>query len=151
MHYGRFWIAYVKCRRRLRRTNLHMQGKWLAAVSETAIEGNAAALAMHQLEVWASKMQRYLKQAFGRKNVRLNVRDTERIVCTEILEASIPSQVFERYLVSRGVAHSFRGKGNPYGHVCKWRSVCIMERKNVKKLWHTYLTEVKEKRTTQGV
>lgn len=52
------------------------------------------------------------------KNACLNVRDTKGIVLHSDLGSQYTSQVFENFLTSRGVIHSFSRKGNPYDNAC---------------------------------
>ena len=46
------------------------------------------------------------------KNACLNVRDTKGIILHSDLGSQNTSQVFEKYLESKGIQHSFSRKGN---------------------------------------
>ena len=52
------------------------------------------------------------------KNACLNVADTEGIILHSDLGSQYTGQVFENYLASRGILHSFSRKGNPYDNAC---------------------------------
>ncbi len=52
------------------------------------------------------------------KNACLNVRDTKGSVLHSGLGSQYTSQVFEKYLESKGIRHSFSHKGNPYDNAC---------------------------------
>ena len=52
------------------------------------------------------------------KNACLNVRDTKGIILHSDLGSQYTSQVFEKYLESKGIQHSFSRKGNPYDNAC---------------------------------
>lgn len=47
------------------------------------------------------------------RNACLNVRDTRGIILHSDLGSQYTSQVFENFLTSRGMVHSFSCKGNP--------------------------------------
>lgn len=48
------------------------------------------------------------------KNACLNVRETEGLILHSDLGSQYTSQIFEKYLASKGIVHSFIRKGNPY-------------------------------------
>ena len=52
------------------------------------------------------------------KNACLNVKDTEGLILHSDLGSQYTSQVFENYLTSKGIVHSFSRKGNPYDNAC---------------------------------
>lgn len=52
------------------------------------------------------------------KNACLNVKKTEGIILHSDLGSQYTSQVFEAYLHSKGMIHSFSRKGNPYNNAC---------------------------------
>ena len=52
------------------------------------------------------------------KNACLNVRDTKGIILHSGLGSQYTSQVFEKYLESKGIQHSFSRKGNLYDNAC---------------------------------
>lgn len=52
------------------------------------------------------------------RNACLNVRNTKGIILQSDLGCQYTSQSFEKYLKSKGIIHSFSGKGNPYDNAC---------------------------------
>ena len=52
------------------------------------------------------------------KNACLNVKETEGIILHSDLGSQYTSHIFEKYLVSKGILHSFSRKGNPYDNAC---------------------------------
>lgn len=52
------------------------------------------------------------------KNACLNIPDTEGIILHSDLGSQYTSDVFENYLQSQGMLHSFSRKGNPYDNAC---------------------------------
>jgi len=52
------------------------------------------------------------------KNACLNVKDTQGIIVHSDLGSQYTSHVFEGYLSSHGMLHSFSRKGNPYDNAC---------------------------------
>ena len=56
-----------------------------------------------------------------------NVADTEGIILHSDLGSQYTGQVFENYLASRGILHSFSRKGNPYACIESFHSVLKKE------------------------
>ncbi len=52
------------------------------------------------------------------KNACLNVKDTKGIILHSDLGTQYTSRLFEDYLYSKEIIHSFSGKGNPYDNAC---------------------------------
>jgi transposase len=52
------------------------------------------------------------------KNACLNIIDTEGIILHSDLGSQYTSDIFEDYLKSQGIQHSFSRKGNPYDNAC---------------------------------
>lgn len=52
------------------------------------------------------------------RNACLNVRDINGIILHSDLGSQYMSQIFEKFLNSRKIQHSFSRKGNPYDNVC---------------------------------
>lgn len=52
------------------------------------------------------------------ENACINVRDTKGIVLHSDLGTQYTSRLFEDYLTSKEILHSFNRKGNPYDNAC---------------------------------
>jgi len=52
------------------------------------------------------------------KTACLNVKNTKGIVLHSDLGTQYTSRIFEEYLASKGIIHSFSRKGNPYDNAC---------------------------------
>lgn len=52
------------------------------------------------------------------QNACLNVKNTANIILQTDLGTQYTSHVFEEYLQSKGIIHSFSRKGNPYDNAC---------------------------------
>ena len=70
------------------------------------------------------------------KNACLHVRDTKGIILHSDLGSQYTSQIFEKYLTSKGVLHSFSRKGNPYDNVCIESFHSILKKEEI--YLHTY-------------
>jgi transposase len=70
------------------------------------------------------------------KNACLNVADTEGIILHSDLGSQYTGQVFENYLASRGILHSFSRKGNPYDNACIESFHSVLKKEEI--YLHTY-------------
>ncbi len=70
------------------------------------------------------------------KNARLNVRDTEGIILHSDLGSQYTSQLFENFLSSRGMIHSFSRKGNLYDNACIESFHSVVKKEEI--YLHTY-------------
>lgn len=52
------------------------------------------------------------------KNACLNIKDTKGIILHSDLGTQYTNRLFEDYLSSKGIIHSFSRKGNPYDNAC---------------------------------
>ncbi|WP_278319692.1 IS3 family transposase [Garciella nitratireducens] len=52
------------------------------------------------------------------KNACLNVKNTKNIILHSDLGTQYTSHIFEDYLFSKGIIHSYSRKGNPYDNAC---------------------------------
>lgn len=77
------------------------------------------------------------------KNACLNVRNTHGILLHSDLGSQYTSQVFESYLHSQGIRHSFSRKGNPYDNACIESFHSVLKKEEV--YLHTY-QDIKEAR-----
>lgn len=75
------------------------------------------------------------------KNACLNVRNTHGILLHSDLGSQYTSQVFESYLHSQGIRHSFSRKGNPYDNACIESFHSVLKKEEV--YLHTY-QDIKE-------
>lgn len=75
------------------------------------------------------------------KNACLNVRNTHGILLHSDLGSQYTSQVFESYLHSQGIRHSFSRKGNPYDNACIESFHSVLKKGEV--YLHTY-QDIKE-------
>ena len=65
------------------------------------------------------------------KNACLNIKDTEGIILHSDLGSQYTSEVFENYLKSRGIQHSFSRKGNPYDNACMESFHSVLKKEEV--------------------
>ena len=65
-----------------------------------------------------------------------NVADTEGIILHSDLGSQYTGQVFENYLASRGILHSFSRKGNPYDNACIESFHSVLKKEEI--YLHTY-------------
>ena len=70
------------------------------------------------------------------KNASLNVRNTKGIILHSDLGSQYTSQVFEAYLRSMGMQHSFSRKGNPYDNACIESFHSVLKKEEI--YLHTY-------------
>lgn len=70
------------------------------------------------------------------KNACLNVKDTTGIILHSDLGSQYTSQIFESYLCSRGMLHSFSRKGNPYDNACIESFHAVLKKEEI--YLHTY-------------
>lgn len=72
------------------------------------------------------------------QNACLNVKSTENIILQSDLGTQYTSHVFENYLQSKGIVHSYSRKGNPYDNACieSFHSVLKKEEVNHKKYYN---------------
>ena len=52
------------------------------------------------------------------KNACLNIKNTRGMILHSDLGSQYTSDIFENYLSSKGIKHSFSRKGNPYDNTC---------------------------------
>ncbi len=78
------------------------------------------------------------------KNACLNARDTEGIILHSDLGSQYTSQVFEKYLDSKGIRHSFSRKGNPYDNACIESFHCVLKKEEI--YLHTYQDSTEARR-----
>ena len=52
------------------------------------------------------------------KNACLNIKNTRGMIFYSDLGSQYTSDIFENYLSSKGIKHSFSRKGNPYDNTC---------------------------------
>lgn len=62
--------------------------------------------------------------------------DTEGIILHSDLGSQYTSQIFEKYLVSKGIVHSFRRKGNPYDNAWMKSFHSVLKKEEI--YLHTY-------------
>ena len=65
------------------------------------------------------------------KNATLNVDNTEGIILHSDLGSQYTSEVFENYLIEKGIKHSFSRKGNPYDNACIESFHSIMKKEEI--------------------
>lgn len=70
------------------------------------------------------------------KNACLNVRETKGGILHSDLGSQYTSQVFETYLSSMGMVHSFSRKGNPYDNACIESFHSVLKKEEI--YLHTY-------------
>ena len=70
------------------------------------------------------------------KNACLNVKDTQGIILHSDLGSQYTSQLFENFLISRGMVHSFSRKGNPYDNACIESFHSVLKKEEI--YLHTY-------------
>lgn len=70
------------------------------------------------------------------KNACLNIRDTRGIILHNDLGSQYTSHKFEKYLVSKGILHSFSRKGNPYDNACMKSFHSVLKKEEID--LHTY-------------
>lgn len=72
------------------------------------------------------------------QNACLNVKSTENIILQSDLGTQYTSHVFENYLQSKGIVHSYSRKGNPYDNACieSFHSVLKKEEVNHQKYYN---------------
>ena len=78
------------------------------------------------------------------KNACLNVADTEGIILHSDLGSQYTGQVFENYLASRGILHSFSRKGNPYDNACIESFHSVLKKEEI--YLHTYQDSAEARR-----
>lgn len=78
------------------------------------------------------------------KNACLNVRNTEGIILHSDLGSQYTSQVFENYLTSKGILHSFSRKGNPYDNACIESFHSVLKKEEI--YLHTYQDSAEARR-----
>ena len=78
------------------------------------------------------------------KNACLNVADTEGIILHSDLGSQYTGQVFENYLASRGILHSFSRKGNPYDNACIESFHSVLKKEEI--YLHTYQDSTEARR-----
>ena len=70
------------------------------------------------------------------KNACLNIRDTKGITLHSDLGSQYTSQIFESYLSSMGLLHSYSRKGNPYDNACIESFHSVLKKEEI--YLHTY-------------
>ncbi len=70
------------------------------------------------------------------RNACLDVRETEGIILHSDLGSQYTSQIFGKYLVSKGMLHSFSRKGNPYDNACIESFHSVLKKEEI--YLHTY-------------
>ena len=65
------------------------------------------------------------------ENACLNVKNTKGIILHSDLGTQYTSHIFEDYLSSKGIIHSFSRKGNPYDNACIESFHSILKRKRL--------------------
>lgn len=78
------------------------------------------------------------------KNACLNVRETEGLILHSDLGSQYTSQIFEKYLVSKGILHSFSRKGNPYDNACIESFHSVLKKEEI--YLHTYQDSAEARR-----
>ena len=78
------------------------------------------------------------------KNACLNVKDTEGILLHSDLGSQYTSQIFEKYLSSKGIVHSFSRKGNPYDNACMESFHSVLKKEEIYR--HTYSDSTEARR-----
>lgn len=70
------------------------------------------------------------------KNACLNVKETQGIILHSDLGSQYTSQIFEGYLSSNKIRHSFSRKGNPYDNACIESFHSVLKKEEI--YLHTY-------------
>lgn len=70
------------------------------------------------------------------KNACLNVKNTKGIILHSDLGSQYTSHVFEDFLSSKGIQHSFSRKGNPYDNACIESFHSVLKKEEI--YLHTY-------------
>ena len=78
------------------------------------------------------------------KNACLNVRETGGIILHSDLGRQYTGQIFEKYLVSKGILHSYSRKGNPYGNTCIASFHPVLKKEEI--YLHTYQDSAEARR-----
>lgn len=78
------------------------------------------------------------------KNALLNIKDTKGIIIHSDLGSQYTSDVFENYVISKGMIHSFSRKGNPYDNACIESFHSVLKKEEVYTTTYSTFEEAKK-------